>query len=205
MAASILNSRYLVWLILALPAIPFIDELINPSRYYPEMMQRSGILSIQLLVFTLSITPATLLMKPFHLGRIISRWLLAKRKYIGLASAGYAMIHTILYLRYVSWDWHLALLEARDWSFLTGWIAMVLFVIVAGISNRPGIKRLGIFWKPVQRLSYPIVLFGFLHWIELDFFIQDAMVWIVPLIVAKFVHVILVMTPSVNRQIGKSR
>jgi sulfoxide reductase heme-binding subunit YedZ len=153
------------------------------------MMQRSGVLSLQLLVLTLSITPVTLLFKPFELGRAISRWLLAKRKIFGLSAAVYALIHTVLYLRYISWDWQLAWLEGLEWPFATGWIALLLFVVIASVSHKKGIATLGSWWKPIQRLSYAVAIFGFLHWLLLDFFIHDAMEWIIPLVITKTVHI----------------
>lgn len=191
MASRIINSRYLLWILLAIPAVPFLDDFINPSRYYPEMMQSSGILSIQFLVATLCITPITLVLKPIKWGRAVARWLLPRRKYFGLAAAAYALIHTVLYLRYISWDWHLAVLEGLEWPFATGWIAMFLFLLVAAVSNQTGIKRLGPYWKPVQRLSYAIAVFALLHWLLLDVFIDDPLVWIIPLAAAKLLHIVL--------------
>ncbi len=189
MIAKLIHSRYLIWVLLAVPAIPFIDEFISPSRYYPEMMQRSGVLSVQLLVFSLSITPITLVLKPYNWGRVISRWLLAKRKYFGLAAAAYAAIHTIFYLRFIAWDIELAWLEALDWPFGTGWIAMILFILLAVFSNSWGVKTLGKAWKPIQRFSYIIAIASLSHWLLLDFFIDDALYWIVPLTVAKLIHI----------------
>lgn len=188
MIANLIQSRYLLWLILSIPALPFIDEFINQSRYYPEVMQRTGLISVQLLVLTLSITPITLLLKPFAIGRAVSRWLLAKRKYFGLFSALYALIHTLLYLREIEWDWYLAWLEGLDWPFATGWIAFLLFCAVALISNKTGIKLLGQGWKPIQRLTYPIAILVFVHWLLLDPFVGDPLIWIVPLVVLKLIH-----------------
>lgn len=195
MIYKLVNSRYLLWILLAIPAIPYIDEFIFPTRYYPEMMQRSGVLSVQLLVFTLSITPLTLLMKPYAFGRAISRWLLAKRKYFGLSAAAYALFHTVFYLRFISWDLELAWLEALDWPFGTGWIAMLLFILVSIFSNKWGVRTLGNVWKPIQRFSYVIAFAALSHWLLLDFFIDDALVWIVPLVIAKALHLVIRIYP----------
>ncbi len=158
-------------------------------------MQASGVLSIQLLVATLAITPVTLLLKPFDTGKAISRWLLAKRKYFGLAAALYALIHTVLYLRYVAWDWELVWLESLDLQFATGWIAMILFVLISVFSNQWGIRTLGKHWKNLQRLSYIVAIAALWHWLLLDFFVHDAMMWIIPLAIAKAVHIALRVYP----------
>jgi len=187
---KVIGSRYFLWLLLAIPSPQLIYDLLFPGfYYYPEMMQKSGIISIQLLVFTLSITPITLILKPFDLGKVISRWLLAKRKYFGLAAAVYALIHTILYMRYILWDVELAWLEALDLPFATGWIAMILFILVSIFSNQWGVRTLAKHWKNLQRLSYIIAVAALVHWLLLDFFIHDAMEWIIPLAIAKLVHV----------------
>lgn len=195
MIQRLVYSRYLIWLLLSIPAIPFIDEFLFPSRYYPEMMQRSGVLSVQLLVFSLSITPVTLLLKPFAWGKSIARWLLAKRKYFGLAAAAYAAIHTLFYLRFISWDLELAWLEALDWPFGTGWIAMIAFVILAIFSNSWGVRILGKAWKPVQRGSYVIAIASLAHWLLLDFFLDDVIIWMLLLGAAKSLHIALRVYP----------
>ena len=176
------------------------DEFLFPSRYYPEMMQRSGVLSVQLLVFSLSITPITLLLKPYNWGKFVSRWLLAKRKYFGLAAAAYATIHTLFYLRFISWDLELAWLEALDWPFGTGWIAMVAFLILSVFSNGWGVRLLGKAWKPVQRGSYIIAVASLAHWFLLDFFIDDVLVWIAVLGFAKTLHVAFRIYPLFSKR-----
>ncbi|MGI9353377.1 MAG: ferric reductase-like transmembrane domain-containing protein [Rhizobiaceae bacterium] len=182
---KLFSSKFLLWALLAFPAWPFVSEIVTPDRYYPEMMQRSGLWSIQLLVFTLAITPVSKVLRPWSSSRPFGLWLLRNRRYFGLASAFYALIHTLLYLRQVSYDWKLVWLEGLEWPFATGWISLLMLVIVASVSNDTAIKKLGKHWKNLQRLSYLAVGLGFLHWILLDFFIHDPIQWIIPLLVLK--------------------
>jgi len=145
---KVLNSRYLIWLLLSLPAFEYIYELLYPSRHYPEIMENSGELSMQILVFTLCITPAALVLKNFTFSKSTARWLLKSRRYFGIAGFGYAGIHTVLYVRQ-TFDIELIWLEAWDWPLGTGWISF---------------------------------------WLLLDFFIDNALVLIVPLVCAKLFH-----------------
>lgn len=184
---AILKSRYLVWLVLLMPAIEYIHELFYPTRHYPEMMQNSGELSMQILVFTLCITPITLMLRYVEWGKTVSRWLLKNRRYFGLAAFGYALVHTVLYIRQTI-DVELIWLEALDWPLGTGWISFFVLLLLAITSNHFSIHKMGKAWKWTQRLSYIAAIAGFAHWLLLDFFIDNAMVWIVPLIIAKLVH-----------------
>ncbi|MEM8650937.1 MAG: ferric reductase-like transmembrane domain-containing protein [Cyanobacteria bacterium J06642_11] len=187
----VLKSKYFLWFLLAIPAWEYIYEFVWPDRYYPEMMENSGILSIQLLVLTLCITPLTLLLKRITKFNKLSLWLLKSRRYFGLAAFAYAAIHTLLYLRYLSWDWHLIWLEALQWNFGTGWIAMIGMLIGAATSNSYMVSKLGKNWKRIQRVSYIVAVGAFAHWLLLDFFIDNAMQWIVPLVIAKIFHLLL--------------
>lgn len=186
---AILKSRYLVWLALSIPAIEYIHELFYPTRHYPEMMENSGELSMQILVFTLCITPITLILRYVEWGNAVSRWLLKNRRYFGLAAFGYGLVHTVLYIRQ-TFDFELIWLEALDWPLGTGWISFFILLLLAITSNHFSIHKMGKAWKWTQRLSYIAAIAGFAHWLLLDFFIDNAMVWIIPLICAKFFHLV---------------
>ena len=202
---SFLGSRYLVWLLLAIPAWPYVSEFISPDRYYPEMMQRSGVLSVQLLVFTLSITPIAMGLKYWEKASPFGLWLLRNRRYFGLAAFAYAAIHTLLYLRQISFDVSLAWLEALDWPFGSGWIALIVISVIAATSNNWSVRRLRRRWKTIQRYSYLVAIAAFAHWLLLDFFIDDAMQWIIPLVIAKVFHVIMKVRKSELLENSKSR
>jgi len=184
---KVLNSRYLIWLLLSLPAFEYIYELLYPSRHYPEIMENSGELSMQILVFTLCITPAALVLKNFTFSKSTARWLLKSRRYFGIAGFGYAGIHTVLYVRQ-TFDIELIWLEAWDWPLGTGWISFIILLPLALTSNKWSIQKMGKYWKMMQRLSYIAVIAGFAHWLLLDFFIDNALVLIVPLVCAKLFH-----------------
>ena len=96
---ALINSRYLLWVILFLPSLPLLKDFIWRERYYAEMMYESGVLSVQLLVLTLAITPISQLLKWLGQGQGIGLWFIQRRRYFGVASFVYALIHTALYVR----------------------------------------------------------------------------------------------------------
>ncbi len=206
----IINSRYLLWLLLALPAYEYLlhffspggfdpvflrdmglDQLANilqTTGYYPEMIKDTGLWGVQLLIFTLCITPLSLLIRYWNWGKVVGLWLIVRRKYFGLAGAGYGLIHTLLYMSY-TWDLKLIWLEALQWSFGTGWIAIFLLAGISATSNQFSVARMGKWWKQVQRLSYIAIILVLLHWALLDFFLEDVLWWAIPLALVKLVHV----------------
>lgn len=186
-------GKYLLWFILAFPSWQYLGEFFWPDRYYPEMMEKSGVLSMQLLVVTLAVSPAALLLKRFALSKQLALWLVRSRRYLGLAGFFYAVIHTALYIRQ-TYDFELIWLEAFTWAFGTGWLALLMLVPVAITSNGLSVRRLGKWWKRLQKLSYLVMILGFAHWLLLDFFIDNALVWIVMLLVAKTVQIMFRLT-----------
>ena len=182
-----MKLHYPLWFLLSIPAWQYVHELFYPSRYYPEMMENSGVLSLQILVFTLCITPLTMVLKYIEITKPLGRWLLKNRRYFGVAGFGYALVHTILYIRQ-TFDFELIILEALDWPLGTGWISMFILLLLALTSNNASVRKLGTLWKWLQRLSYIAIIAGFAHWLLLDFFIENAMNWIVLLVMAKLVH-----------------
>ena len=157
-AKSILNSPYFIWILLSLPALGLIADLFEPARRYGALMHHSGEYSARFLVLSLIITPLMLLSG----GKGWARWLLRRRRYFGVAAFGYAMLHTIFYLRQESLAGALA--EWADIGILTGWLAFVIFVPLAMTSNNPSVRALGPRWKQLQRWVYGAAVFTFLHW-----------------------------------------
>ena len=183
--AGILVSRYTLWFVLALPAFEYVAEFLWPTRYYPEIMSRTGYLSMQLLVLTLAVTPISLILRLHNQTAPIALWFNRSRRYFGLAAAGYAALHTLFYLRSIAFDFHLAWLEGIEVEFATGWIAMILMVPLAMTSNNWSVRKMGPRWKLLQRFSYPIAILVFIHWLLLDFFFVEILVWIGVLLTAK--------------------
>ena len=91
---TIFNHRFFLWFILAIPAPALLADIFEKNRYYAEIMYESGLLSVQLMVLALSLTPLQKLFKNWPSIRGGIRWLVKRRRAIGVASFGYAALHT---------------------------------------------------------------------------------------------------------------
>ena len=190
---NLIKSPYLLWLLLAIPSKPFLIDLVLADAYYSEMMHRSGVISIQLLVFTLSISPVLIVLKKLSFTKRLSftkqlrRWLLKSRRYFGVASFVYAVIHLLLYVRetYYLTD---ILEEALTWKMGSGWIAIIFFIPLVLTSNNRSMKKLANKWKLLQRLAYLVVVASFVHWLSLDLFFDLGLQWLAILVFAKLIQ-----------------
>lgn len=187
---AIVWSRWLLWALLAIPAVPIVVDLWWLELYYAETMYITGLFSAQLLVATLAVTPASLLLRYWEWGRGVGRWLRPRRRYFGLAAAGYAALHTAHYARYEN-DLGHVVREAMDTPYLAGWVAIAIFIPLAVTSNASSLRTLGRRWKPLQRLVYVATAGAFLHWWLLDQRQEEIYLWGSVLIVAKALHIML--------------
>ncbi len=184
---AIVNAPMTLWLVLAWPSLPILWDFYENNRYFAEMMSITGILSIQLLVLTLSITPLMLLCKGWASGKQIMRWFLKRRRYFGLASFGYAALHLLIYIRDIG-DFENIYLEAFDIAFTVGWLGFLIMVPAALTSNDYSIRKMGTAWKAMQRLIYPAAVLIFVHWLYFEIFWDDALMWMGALAIVKAYH-----------------
>ncbi|MCH8074080.1 MAG: hypothetical protein IIA09_19280 [Proteobacteria bacterium] len=112
---TILNTRYFLWAVLALPLGWLGNGLRNGDLFYGEIIHVSGQLSARLLLLSLAITPLRL----FFSDSNWPNWLLHRRRYFGVAAFVYAILHTGVYLdRKIASG--LLLQEAGEFSMWTG-------------------------------------------------------------------------------------
>lgn len=156
----LIDSHYLLWLLLALPGAVIIVCYATGATFYGEVVLATGQLSAQLLIATLAVTPLTLMFP----GRPWVRWLLRRRRYLGVAAFGYALLHTVVYLLRKG-TFGLILAEGAEPGLLTGWIALGIFVPLAITSNDASVRRLRRLWKRLHRWVYAAALLTFAHWV----------------------------------------
>lgn len=178
---KILNSVALFCLILAVPAYPLVEDLFLGDRYYAEMMHVSGVWSAQLLVASLAITPISKLLGNSSWGAPAVRWMLRRRRHIGVASFAYALLHTVHYIQEIG-DVENILLEALDIELSVGWLGLLALLPLAVTSNDVSLRFLKRGWKKLHRLAYPAAVLIFVHWLLFDFFPDEALTWIAILV-----------------------
>lgn len=188
--AALIQHPGCLWLLLSLPAAPLLLDFYFDQRYYAEMMYDSGVLSVQFLVVSLSIAPLMVIFR--RSGRIASalRWLLVRRRYLGVACFGYALIHLLIYLRRYP-DLSDILWHMEDPKIAVGWIGFFILFLLALTSNNASTRALGPKWKSLHRWVYAGAALIFLHWGLFGFFISDLMLWLIPICVLQTLRLYL--------------
>jgi sulfoxide reductase heme-binding subunit YedZ len=145
------------------------------ARPVTEAIHQAGDWALRFLFITLAITPAQRIL---HYPRII----LARRT-LGVASAGYALLHLSLYIL----DQHFDLFKVASEIvlriyLLIGALALTGLIALASTSTDAAISRLGSArWNLFHRLVYGIAVLGAVH-----FFIQSKLNIYQPVLMAGF-------------------
>ena len=145
------------------------------ARPVTEAIHQAGDWALRFLFITLAITPAQRIL---HYPRII----LARRT-LGVASAGYALLHLSLYIL----DQHFDLFKVASEIvlriyLLIGALALTGLIALASTSTDAAISRLGSArWNFLHRLVYGIAVLGAVH-----FFIQSKLNIYQPVLMAGF-------------------
>lgn len=125
---------------------------------YGSFVHWSGDLAAWLLLITLALTP----LKRLFPDRRWPTWLLQKRRYLGVASFLYALLHAGAYL--LRQPFARVAGEALEWGMLTGWIAFAIFLPLAVTSNDASVRALGRRWKTLHRFVYAAAVLTLAHW-----------------------------------------
>jgi sulfoxide reductase heme-binding subunit YedZ len=156
---GLMKSRYLLWLVLALPAAVMVYGYWRETLVYGEVVHASGETAARLLIVTMAATPFCLMFP----GARLPRWLLANRRYLGVASFGYAMLHAVTYLERKA-DFATIVEEALEVGMWTGWFAFGLMALLAATSNDMSVRLLRRAWKSLHRWVYAAAVLTYLHW-----------------------------------------
>jgi methionine sulfoxide reductase heme-binding subunit len=158
-----INSYRLLAALLALPWALLAAGYWTERLFYGEVVHASGEWAIRLTMAALIVTP---------LRRLFARhawttWLVARRRYFGVAAFAYALLHTAVYAQRAGAT--KALEEATELGLLTGWLALLIFLPLAATSNDAAARRLGPAWKALHRLVYLAAVLSFAHWVLVAF------------------------------------
>jgi sulfoxide reductase heme-binding subunit YedZ len=169
MLLRIVSSRYLLWLLLTLPGVIALGRYATGQTFYGEIVHFTGVFATRLLIVTMAVTPLRLM---FGHARWIA-WLAERRRYFGVATFGYAALHTAVYLARKG---PAALAEAADPGLLTGWLAFAVFAPLAITSSDSFVSKLGRAWKRLHRLVYLAAALTFAHWLLVAFDIVPGLI-----------------------------
>jgi len=158
----LIDSHWAFRALLALPAIGMLVQFVQ-FHSWVHLIGQSGEWAVRLLVLTLAVSPIRVVMKQFHSGPHWPMWLLKRRRELGMATFLYAALHLAVYLVRQS-NIHVVMFDLKQMEFAAGWIGFVLLLALAITSNDSSVHRLGLWWKPLQRLVYLSAIAAFLHW-----------------------------------------
>lgn len=178
------------WAALALPAIAmawaFIDGKtgVQGQRTTEYLLHPSGEIAAQLLIIALMISPLQQLFPKFW----SLHWLRQRRRHIGVAAFGYALLHTLFYLLDMA-TLHAILGEFFAIGIWTGWLALAVMAPLAITSNNTLQRRLGRAWKPLQRFAYLAAFATLLHWVYVHNNLVTALLYFTPLILLQVARI----------------
>lgn len=172
---------YLLWAILALPAVGMTYEAFTNTdpRFIDELVHASGEMSARILIILMMASPLVILLKGWR-GPL---WIKRNRRYLGVAAFGYALLHTVFYLIETA-SLATVVNEIPRLYIWTGWIAFLIFVPLALTSMDYFVRKMGTWWKWLQRWTYAAAVLTLLHWAALHDWngFAPALVHFVPLI-----------------------
>lgn len=155
---SFLSGKYMLWLILAIPGTILTINYFKGKLNYTMLMHITGEFAGRMLIISLIATPLKLMFPKAK----ISKWLIRNRRFFGVAAFVYTLLHTIFYV--LEYPLGQLMSEFVAIEILTGWIAFFVFIPLAMTSTNAAIKRMGSFWKKLQRWVYLAAVMAFVHW-----------------------------------------
>ena len=156
-------SHYWLWVLLAIPALGMTTALFGEdARAFHQLLHPTGEFSARCMIISMLATPLLYL----TMGAGWARWLKANRRYFGVAAFFYAALHTYVYL-VDKGSIDRILTEATHLDMFAGWVAMIVFIPLAATSMDYAVRKLGRWWKPLQRWTYVAAVATLLHWAAL--------------------------------------
>lgn len=155
----VLNSKPVLWGILSIPAAFMASELVRGTSDAIDLVHPSGEFSARLMIVAMMLGPLRDVLGP----RPWIVWLVQRRRALGVAGFGYALLHTVFYaIDMATLADMLAELDAV--GIWTGWLALALMLPLALTSNEAAVRALGALWKRLQRIVYPAAILVLVHW-----------------------------------------
>lgn len=186
MKAGSRNVTLIVWTMLGIPFAWLVYGWGSGKLFYGELLHQSGLVSAQLLILTMAVTPLRLMFPGARWRAILQR----HRRHFGVASFAYAALHTVVYIDRkkslaLIWD------EGVQLPLLTGWLAFAMFLVLALTSNDPAVRFLKRSWKKLHRLVYPAALLLFAHWLLTAFDLLSGVVHLLVLAILETARLVL--------------
>ena len=190
MLRIILNKKPTFWALLCLPAMLMMRPYVFGDVIAMDMLRPTGEWSARFMIAAMVLSPLLSLIGP----RPWLSWLIQRRRALGVAAFGYAILHLIFYIIDMG---NLDDILAEFWALgiWTGWAAILLFVPLGLTSNDASMRALKAGWKRLQRLVYPAAVLVLVHWIFIHNDLGSALLHFIPLVLIVAARYFLVNRP----------
>jgi sulfoxide reductase heme-binding subunit YedZ len=177
MLRIILNKKPAFWALLCLPAVLMMRPYVFGDLIAMDMLHPTGEWSARFMIAAMVLSPLLSLIGP----RPWLSWLIQRRRALGVAAFGYAVLHLVFYIIDMG-NLDDILAEFLALGIWTGWAAMLLFVPLGLTSNDASMRALKAGWKRLQRFVYPAAVLVLVHWIFIHNNLGPALVHFIPLV-----------------------
>jgi sulfoxide reductase heme-binding subunit YedZ len=177
MLRIILNKKPAFWALLCLPAVLMMRPYVFGDLIAMDMLHPTGEWSARFMIAAMVLSPLLSLIGP----RPWLSWLIQRRRALGVAAFGYAVLHLVFYIIDMG-NLDDILAEFLALGIWTGWAAMLLFVPLGLTSNDASMRALKAAWKRLQRFVYPAAVLVLVHWIFIHNNLGPALVHFIPLV-----------------------
>ena len=190
MLRIILNKKPTFWALLCLPAMLMMRPYVFGDVIAMDMLRPPGEWSARFMIAAMVLSPLLSLIGP----RPWLSWLIQRRRALGVAAFGYAILHLIFYIIDMG---NLDDILAEFWALgiWTGWAAILLFVPLGLTSNDASMRALKAGWKRLQRLVYPAAVLVLVHWIFIHNNLGSALLHFIPLVLIVAARYFIVNRP----------
>ncbi|MCR9242336.1 MAG: ferric reductase-like transmembrane domain-containing protein [Rhodobiaceae bacterium] len=169
------NSPYFFWALIALPSVAMINGALS-GRDLESLLHPTGEFAARFMIIAMMLTPLRMM---FPSARPI-RWLMARRRYLGVAAFGYAALHTLYYVIDLG-SLDAVMADVVKLGIWTGWVAFLIFVPLVLTSNGASVRAMGPGWQTLQQLVYLAAVMTLLHWITIHNTFGGALAHFLPL------------------------
>lgn len=177
----IFGSYWFFWILLTLPMIWIAYNRAILHKPGGHMFYWTGVFGVWLILAGLAITPLRRLTR----GAGWTRWLMKRRRYVGVAAFTYSVVHTLIWMRQETvTGW---LISFTVPVTLIGWIPLFIFTAMAITSNDLSVRRLGEGWNKLQRWVYLAAPLMLIHWFIAEHYRAKTMVIYSGILIAIFV------------------
>jgi sulfoxide reductase heme-binding subunit YedZ len=163
LSGRLLHSIVPFSILLALPGIVLTYRYTTGATYYGEYVHATGDFAARLLIVAMAVTPLRLAFA----NAAWTAWLSRRRRQIGVAVFGYALLHASAYL--LRQPAATIAADAAEPPMAAGWVAFMGMLALALTSNDASVRWLQRRWKMLHRVVYLIALLTFAHWIMTAF------------------------------------